>query len=134
MKLGLAVLGAALLAAAPAHAKGLTVDDMLAMQRVGDPNVSPDGKWIAFSVRDTDMEANKGRFDIWLIGADSSGLRRLTTAPENDTDPRWSADGKYVYFVSSRGGSSQVWRIAAAGGEAEQVTKLPTDVGGFALF
>ena len=136
MKLGLAVLGAALVAAvpAPAHAKGLTVDDMLAMQRVGDPNVSPDGKGIAFSVRDTDIEANKGRFDVWLIGVDGSNLRRLTTAPENDTDPRWSADGKYIYFLSSRGGASQVWRIAASGGEAEQVTKLPTDVGGFALF
>jgi dipeptidyl aminopeptidase/acylaminoacyl peptidase len=134
MKLGLALIGVALAMSAPASAKGLTADDMLAMQRVGDPNVSPDGRWIAFAVRETDVEANKGRYDLWLIGADGSNLRRLTTAPENDTDPRWSADGKYVYFLSSRGGASQVWRIGVAGGEAEQVTKLPLDVGGFALF
>ncbi len=134
------IAGAALLlgtlaapaAAAPAH--GLTIDDMLAMQRVGEPAVSPDGKLVAFSVRDTDLDANKGRFDLWLVGTDGSAPRRLTTDPANDTSPLWSPDGAWIYFQSTRSGSSQVWRIALAGGEAEQVTKLPVDVGGFRLF
>ena len=132
-----AVLGALLLAVgAPvdAEAKGLTVDDMLAMQRVGEPAVSPDGKWVAFSVRDTDLEANRGRLDLWLASVDGAQVRRLTTHPDADSSPAWSPDGRWIYFSSTRGGSAQVWRIAAAGGEAEQVTKLPTDVGGFKLF
>src|SRR6266480_3117916 len=125
---------AAVLAAAPASAKGLTIDDMLAMQRVSDPAVSPDGKWVAFAVRDTDYDANRGRLDVWLAAVDGSRVTRLTTHPENDESPQWSADGKWIYFVSSRGGSSQVWRLSPAGGEAEQVTKLPLDVNGFKLF
>jgi dipeptidyl aminopeptidase/acylaminoacyl peptidase len=118
-----------------AGAKGLTIDDMLAMQRIGSPAVSPDGKLVAFAVRDTDFDANRGRYDIWLTAIDGAGgATRLTTNPDNDTDPSWSPDGKLVYFLSSRGGSSQVWRIAAGGGEAQQVTHLPVDVDGYKLF
>ncbi len=116
-----------------AEAKGLTADDMLAMQRVGDPQVSPDGKWIAFSVRDTDFDANRGRYDVWLAAIDGSLVQRLTTHVENDSDARWSPDGKWIYFASSRSGSNQVWRIQPTGGEAEQVTKLDTDINGFKL-
>src|SRR5882762_791250 len=133
MKLQLALLGVLALGA-PATAKGLTIDDMLAMQRVGDPAVSPDGKWLAFAVRDTDFDANRGRFDMWLAAADGSSVKQLTTHPDNDQDPVWSADGAWIYFLSSRSGSSQVWRIHPSGGEAEAVTKLATDVNGFKLF
>jgi dipeptidyl aminopeptidase/acylaminoacyl peptidase len=117
--------------AATAAAKGLTVDDMLAMQRVSDPQPSPDGKWVAFSVRDTDVAANRGRFDVWLAAVDASSVARLTTHPENDNEARWSPDGAWLYFLSSRSGSSQVWRIRPTGGEAEQVTRLGTDVNGY---
>jgi dipeptidyl aminopeptidase/acylaminoacyl peptidase len=134
LALRLAGVCALLAVAAPAQARGLTVDDMLAMQRVSNPAVSPDGKWVAFQVRDTDVEANRGRFDVWLASVDGQTVRRLTTHPENDTDPAWSRDGKWIYFMSSRSGSSQVWRIAPAGGEAEQVTHLAADLNGFKLF
>jgi dipeptidyl aminopeptidase/acylaminoacyl peptidase len=103
------------------------------MQRVSEPAVSPDGKWVAFSVRETDMDANRGRFDVWLVGVDGSGLTRLTSHVENDNGATWSADGKWIYFMSTRTGSSQVWRIRPNGGEAEQVTKLDTDINGFDL-
>jgi dipeptidyl aminopeptidase/acylaminoacyl peptidase len=138
MKLQLAFLAPlalfALAGAAPAAAKGLTIEDMLAMQRVGEPMVSPDGKLLAFAVRDTDVDANRGRFDIWLAATDGSVVRRLTTHPDNDTDPQWSSDGAWIYFASSRSGSSQVWRIRPSGGEAEQVTRLAADINGFKLF
>src|SRR6185295_5970537 len=133
MKLQLALLGL-LAVGAPAAAKGLTIEDMLAMRRISDPAVSPDGKLVAFSVRDTDVDANRGRSDIWLAASDGSSIKQLTTHPENDSEPQWSADGGWIYFVSSRSGSSQVWRIRPSGGEAEAVTKLPSDVNGFKLF
>src|SRR6185369_7355258 len=133
MKHQLALL-ALLAAGAPAAAKGLTADDMLAMRRVGDPAVSPDGKQVTFTVRDTDFDANRGRTDVWLAATDGSSVKQLTTHPDNDQDPQWSADGTWIYFTSSRSGSSQVWRIRPGGGEAEAVTKLAADVNGFKLF
>src|SRR5262249_34505236 len=119
MKPQMFVIPALVVAAGTASAKGLTIDDMLAMQRVGDPEVSPGGKLVAFAVRDTDVDANRGRFDIWLAAVDGSFVRRLTTSPDNDHDPAWTPDGRWVYFLSSRGGSDQVWRISPSGGEAE---------------
>ena len=125
---------ALLFSALPAFAaKGLTVDDMLAMQRVSDPQVSPDGKWVAFTVRDTDFDANKGRNDVWLAATDGSTVARLTTHEANDQDARWSPDGKWLFFTSTRTGSSQVWRIRPSGGEAEQVTKLDTDINSYSV-
>lgn len=110
-----------------------SVHDMLAMDRLSNWQASPDGKTIVFVRRTTDLEANRGRTDLWLVNADGTGLRRLTTHPDADHSPRWNADGKSIYFQSTRSGSSQVWRIAADGGEAEQVTKEPLDVGTFVL-
>jgi dipeptidyl aminopeptidase/acylaminoacyl peptidase len=133
MKLQLVLLGL-LAVAAPAAAKGLTIDDMLAMRRVADPAVSPDGKWVAFTVRDTDIDANRGRTDVWLATTDGASVRQLTTHVENDQGAQWTADGAWLYFTSSRSGSQQVWRIRPSGGEAEQVTKLPADVNGYKLF
>ena len=140
MKLQLALLApvltlvAPLIAGAPAAAKGLTIDDMIAIRRVGNPAVSPDGKQVAFNVRDNDLEANRPRFDIWLAQTDGSGVKQLTTHPDNDLEQEWSPDGSWIYFLSPRSGSSQVWRIRPGGGEAEAVTQLPTDVAGFRVF
>ncbi len=105
-----------------------SVQDMLAMDRISDPQVSPDGQWVAFVVRKTDLDANRGRTDLWLVRTDGTGLRPLTTDPEADTNPRWGPDNRTIWFVSGRSGSSQVWRIRIDGGEAEQVTKEPLDV------
>ena len=107
----------------------LTVRDMLAMDRISDSRVSPDGKWVLFNVRETDLEANRGQTDIWLVGTDGKGLRRLTSHPAADFSARWSPCGKCAFFLSTRSGSSQVWRIKVDGGEAQQVTSLPLDIG-----
>ncbi len=105
-----------------------SVHDLLAMERIGDPQVSPDGRRVVFVLRTTDLEANKGRTDLWLVETDGNGLKRLTSHPDADSNPRWSPDGRTIFFLSPRGGSSQVWRISADGGEAEPVTKEPLDV------
>ena len=114
-----------------------SVHDMLAMDRISDPQVSPDGKWIAFVFRKTDLEADKGRTDIWLVGTDGDNIHRMTTNPASDTNPRWAPDSKSLYFLSRRSGSSQIpqgmarhiWRIRIDGGEAQQVTNEPLDAG-----
>jgi dipeptidyl aminopeptidase/acylaminoacyl peptidase len=129
----LAVLALAAGAPGAAETHPFSVHDMVAFDRISDPQVSPDGRRVVFTVSILDLAANKRRSDLYLVGMDGSGLRRLTTHESGDNSPRWSPDGRSVYFLSSRSGSSQVWRIAADGGEAEPVTKLPLDVGGFLL-
>ena len=117
--------------AGPTHP--FSVHDMLAMDRVSSPQVSPDGRQVVFVLSRTDLEQNRRRSDLWLVGADGAGLRRLTSHEAGDSEPRWAPDGRSILFLSSRSGSTQVWRIAADGGEAEQVTRLPLDVEGYAL-
>ncbi len=127
----LPAVGIAATRAADSHP--FTVHDMLAMDRVSDPKASPDGKRVVFVVSRTDLEANKRRTDLWLVGTDGTGLRRLTSHEAGDSSPVFTPDGGSVLFLSTRSGSSQVWRIPVDGGEAEQVTKQPLDVGAFLL-
>ncbi|HZF26364.1 MAG TPA: S9 family peptidase [Steroidobacteraceae bacterium] len=117
-------------AASAADQKPFSVDDLVRLDRVSDPQLSPDGRYVAFTVQETDMDADKRRADLWLLDFDSDKVepRRLTRDPANDTNPRWSADSKNIYFLSTRSGSSQVWRLSLEGGEAMQVTRLPVDV------
>ena len=105
-----------------------SVHDMLAMDRISDPQISPDGRKIAFVLRKTDLDANKGRTDLWLVNIDGSGLKRLTSHPENDSNPRWNPDGKSIWFLSERSESSQVWCINIDSSETEQFTEQPLDV------
>ena len=114
-------------AAAGPETHPFSVHDMLAMERISDPRVSPDGKQIAFVLRSTDLDANKGRLDLWLVGTDGQGLRRLTSHPAADHSPRWTSDAKLI-FLSSRSGSMQVWTIDPKGGEATALSDLPLDV------
>ena len=102
---------------------------MLAMKRLSDPQMAPDGSAVAFTVRTTDLAANRGRTDIWIAPFDGSEPRRLTTNEAADFHPRWAPDGRGLFFLSTRSGSSQVWRLPVAGGEPHQVTDLPLDAG-----
>ncbi len=125
----LAAAGSAPVAAESPHP--FTVHDLLAMERISEPQASPDGSRILFTLRTTDLEANRGRTDLWLVGADGSGLRRLTEDPASDGGGRWAPDGRTIYFLSTRSGSSQVWKLDADGppGVAPMpVTDLPLDV------
>ena len=109
-----------------------TVEDLVRMKRVSDPQVSPDGAQVVYVQRETDMAANKGRTSLWLLDAPGKGEpQRLTTSKGNDSSPRWSPDGRSVYFLSTRSGTSQVWRLVPPRGEAQKVTDYPLDVGAF---
>lgn len=124
----IAIIGAAAQIAIAGDTHPFNIHDMLAMDRIGDAHVSPDGRHVVFTVRSTDLDANKGRTDLWLATTDGTETRQLTTNPAADVNPRWSADGSEIYFLSSRSGSMQVWRLPLAGGEARQVTTEPLDV------
>ncbi len=126
--LSLAVFCGVLAAVGGAQTHPFSIHDMLAMDRISDPRVSPDGRLVSFTVSVADLEKNKRRSDLYLAAVDGSWVRRLTTHDASDSQGRWSPDGKSIYFVSSRSGSSQVWKIALDGGEAEQATRLPLDV------
>jgi dipeptidyl aminopeptidase/acylaminoacyl peptidase len=106
-----------------------SVHDMLAMQRVSGHQVSPGGQEVVFVLRTTDLEANRGRSDLWLVGTDGTRLRRLTTHSASDFNPRWSADGKQIWFLSTRSGSAQIWKIPRDGGEAVQASDYSLPVG-----
>ena len=121
------------LLSAPAPTHAFTVDDMLAMERLSEPALSPDGKRVAFTLRTTDLAADRGRTDLWVVGLDGKDLRRLTTHPEGDWSPAWTPDGRALLFLSSRTTPIQVWRLDLAGGEPTQVTTLPIDVNTFTV-
>jgi len=118
--------------AAPA---GFTVQDLVAMDRLSELASSSAHSRLAFTVSTLDREANRRRSDIWTVDAQDGGAPvRLTADPASDTSPVWSPDGQSIYFLSSRSGSSQVWRMPGMqAGEATQVTKYPLDIGAFGL-
>ena len=134
MTLRLLMLGAAVAASsAVAAPRGLTVEDLVTLERVGAPVLSPDASRAVYTVRSTDMDKNRGHTKLWMVD-----LRGAKPAPavfvshdSSSTDPEWSPKGDAVYFLSSRSGSAQVWRQPAAGGAPVQVTNLPLDVDNF---
>ena len=129
------VLMGALLLAAPLVAaeeqparRPMTPEDLWAMQRVGSPTLSPDGKQVAFTVTAYSIEENKGDSDLWLVPTDGSAApRRMTWNKGPDSGPVWSPDGRKIAFLSKRGEqeSSQLYILHLDGGEAEPVTDLP---------
>lgn len=108
----------------------ITFDDFMRIKRVSDPQVSPDGKIIAFVVTEMDKERNTSNSDIWIIPSKGGEPWRLTSSPKADFSPRWSPDGKKLAFVSTRGGTPQIWMIAPSGGEAFQITNISTGASG----
>lgn len=100
-------------------------DDMIAMHRVSDPQISPDGKWVAYVVSTPDLQANHSVSDIWLVPT-TGGAERELTRGGSDSRPRWSPDGKKIAFLSSRDGTQQVYVISIYGGESSRLTLLST--------
>jgi dipeptidyl aminopeptidase/acylaminoacyl peptidase len=109
-----------------------TVEDLVMLKRLGDPQVSPDGRYVAFVLRETDISANRTSTSLWLLALAPGGRpERLTDASGGDSSPRWAADGRTLYFLSTRSGSQQVWKVVLTGSEARRVTDFPLEVGSF---
>jgi dipeptidyl aminopeptidase/acylaminoacyl peptidase len=103
----------------------ITFEDLISMHRLSDPQISPDGKWIAYCLATPDMETNHTIRDIWMVPA-AGGEGRQLTRGGSDTRPRWSPDGKKLAFVSGRDGTPQLYYVPLEGGEATRVTFLST--------
>jgi dipeptidyl aminopeptidase/acylaminoacyl peptidase len=127
------VIGMIGVAQAADDPRAFTPTDLNMLARVSDPQISPNGRYVVYVERETDLDANRGRSDLWLLdlAANPPKPRRLTQHSANDTHPRWSIDGSNIYFLSSRAGSMQIWRLPMSGGEAVQITDYPLDVGSF---
>jgi dipeptidyl aminopeptidase/acylaminoacyl peptidase len=104
------------------------VQDLVAMSRLSDARVSPDGTRVVFTVSVPDLEQNKIHSEIYLAALDGSWVKRITSAEASSNQARW-AGSKAIVFLSARTGSDQVWKLALDGGEAQQLTRLPLDVG-----
>ena len=123
----LPILFAFLLLAAPPP---FTATQMMRLQRLADPQLSPDGKWIAYQSTEVDPGNWTRHTGIWVVPAAGGTPRRLAEDPKSDSRPRWSPDGRRIAFVSTHDGGSQVWVVDAAGGAPRKVTALSTEAGG----
>jgi len=120
-------LAASLAAAENAPKRIINLADLDRFQEVGDPHCSPDGKWVAYTASSVDREADKTVSRIWMASWDGNQEVQLTFDNESASSPRWSPDGKFLSFVSSRPGKtkgSQIWILDRRGGEADQLTHL----------
>ena len=105
----------------------LKLDDMTRFRNVSDPQLSPDGQWVAYTVSTIDAKDDKSTSHIWMVNIDGSNNRQITFSNESESSPRFSPDGKYLSFTSSRPGKTrgnQVWLLDRSGGEAMQLTEL----------
>lgn len=129
---GAAALALALMAAMPASARNLKLDDMFQERDVSDPQVSPDGNWVAYEVSQMDAKSDESYSHVWMTSWDGKRSLALTSRPrESESAPRFSPDGRYLAFLSDRGDGKadddavdQVWLLERAGGEARRLTSF----------
>src|SRR5215470_6006727 len=132
-KAGLAFFVAALLSlAAPAQTKRpMTFDDLTSIKRIGDAQISPDGSRVAYVITDVDKNLNRGKRGVWVVSTSGGSPQQMITSDKNDFSPRWSADGKWIAFLSTREGAPQIFVAGADGSNPRKVTSVPEGVGEF---
>ncbi|MCA1816846.1 MAG: S9 family peptidase [Acidobacteria bacterium] len=117
-----AVVCASVGASAQAGRQPLTISDLLKVQRVGDPQLSPDGRFVAYQIAVPDLDANRNRTQLYLVSVDGGTPRQLTRAASSSTTPRWSPDGRTIYYVTG----GQIHALDVQGGRDRQVTNIST--------
>lgn len=132
--LALLIVALVLVCSAQAAKRPLRIDDLFRIQDVRDPQLSPDGNWVAYVLSTTDAKADKSSTDIWMVSFDGKMTRRVTYSTDSESSPRWSPDGKFLSFTSSRPGpnkGNQIWVLDLAGGEARQLTDFKGSMQGY---
>jgi dipeptidyl aminopeptidase/acylaminoacyl peptidase len=126
-RVSIGLLAASLVFAQSTSRRLLKLDDIDRFHDVRDVQISPDGKWVAYTLSSVDLAGDKSDTDVWMASWDGSRQLRLTSSPENENAPRWSPDGRYLSFLSGRPGKAkgtQVWLLDRMGGEAQQLTEV----------
>jgi len=120
-------------APSPVAKRPLRATDIFRVRDVRDPQISPDGKWVAYTVTIADSARDKNDTDVWMASWDGKENLRITSTKESESQPRWSPDGRYLSFVSSRDGGKggQIWLLDRRGGEATRLTEIKGGVSGY---
>jgi len=112
-----------------AQERRLTIDELLKVRRVGDPQISPKGDLVAFTITDVDQAANKSTTQIYLVPLGGGETRQLTNDEHSSASPRWSPDGEKLAFVSARDGDDEIWTIDVSSGALKKITTISTGAG-----
>jgi dipeptidyl aminopeptidase/acylaminoacyl peptidase len=113
-----------------AQKRPFDVNAMMELKRIGDPQISPDGKWVSFTVQSVDVAANTKPQQIWVVPLEGGAPRLITHDGQTNNRARWSPDSHRLAYVSDRSGSSQIWLMDPDGANAKQVTNLSTEADG----
>jgi len=127
----LSALSAALVLSAAQAPATPSIDDLINLKRVGSPAISPNGRQVAYTLREANWDENAYETEIW-IGDGTGQARQVTNGRKSSMQPAWSPDGAWLAFVSDRDGKRQLYRIAPGGGEAERLTTTEEGVTNFA--
>ena len=106
----------------------MTIDDLLAAVRVADPQLSPDGRTVAYTRTTTDLKSGRRNADIWRVPADGGAPRELVGGDKSENTPRFSPDGRHLAFIATRNGAAQVYLADADGSDVRQLTDLAMGV------
>ena len=120
-------------AIAPQEPHTFSIKDLLALDRIADARVSPDGARVVYTRRTTDLEQNRGRKDLWVVDLAGGAPVRISSNPENEDAPRWLPDSRTILYLQKHAGAVQVWQTSSDGAPPTQVTHFPVDVDSFTV-